>query len=416
MGRRKIRLSASAISELKACPYRYYIKYILGIRKEEDSEALRVGSNWHEIQDVVTNKPGSVCVPCANLAAPDPECPLCGGTGFLPGDLMEAVMRVLNKAYAALPSGVDQEKADIERTILLYSLTGYNWHYDGDEVEVLARELEFEHRLISPTGRALPDVTVQGKIDKLVRYCGKLAITEHKSTSKSVDDDSSLWAHLNLDVQTTLYIEAVQKMQVNGELALYGVKHDEPLINTILYDVWHKPGIGQKFITQGDTKQFIEDGSYCGQEFEVFCGAHVEDDPGMVFTVNGVGAEVKWGVEKKAKKDGTIPLRPFAIRETPDMFGARLLQDIVERTDFYFARKELSKTELEMERFRREILSIYRDIRGKLKLDSFFHNERQCEATFKCDYTNQCYNGIELDPDDLPDGFKCIFDKKEKNE
>lgn len=396
MGRKFIKLSASAIGELKTCPYRYYVKYILGIRKEEDSDALRVGTNWHEIQDVVTNKPGSVCVPCANLAASDPECPLCEGTGFLPDNLMEAVMRVLNKAYAALPSGMDQEKADIERTILLYSLTGYLWHYSEDEVEVLARELEFEYKLIGPSGRALPDVIVQGKIDKLVRYRGKLAIMEHKSTSKSVDSDSSLWAHLNLDVQTTLYIEAVQKMQVDGELAPYGVKHDEPLINTILYDAWHKPGIKPKMLTQAASKQFVEDGLYCDIQFDV-------DHDSMLIGVTVNGAET---VIEGGKKEGT-----FAIRETPDMFGARLLKDIVDRTDFYFARRELSKTEDEMNRFRREVLSIYRDIRGKLQSDSFFHNERQCEATFKCDYTAQCYNGVELDPENPPDGFKSIFNR-----
>lgn len=411
MSRRKIKLSASAIGELKACPYRYYAKYILGIRKEEDSEALRVGSNWHETQDVAANKPGSVCAPCANLAAPDPECPLCEGTGFLPMVVMDAVMRVLNKAYAALPSGMDQEKADIERTILLYSLIGYLWHYSEDEVEVLARELEFEHSLIGPSGRALPDVTVRGKIDKLVRYRGKLAIMEHKSTSKSVDSDSSFWAHLNLDVQTTLYIEAVQKMQADGELAPYGVKYDEPLINTILYDAWHKPGIGQKFITQGESKQFREDGLYCGQQFEIehVIGIPTEE---LGIKISGVQAKVKLGAEKKAKKDSTKPPRSFAVRETPDMFGARLLQDIVERADFYFARKELSKTGDEMDRFRREVLSIYRDIRGKLKSDSFYHNERQCEATFKCDYIAQCYTGEVLDPENPPDGFKCIFNKE----
>jgi len=402
MSRRKIKLSASAIGELKACPYRYYAKYILGIRKEEDTDTQRVGTNWHEIQDVVTNKPGSVCVPCANLAAPDPECPLCKGTGFLPENLMEAVMRVLNKAYVTLPSSMDQEKADIERTILLYSLTGYNWHYGDDEVEVLARELEFEHRLISPSGRVLPDVTVQGKIDKLVRYRGKLAIMEHKSTSKSVDSDSSFWAHLNLDVQTTLYIEAIQRMQAADELAPYGVKHDEPPINTILYDAWHKPGIKPKMLSQGDSKKFTESKEYMGQKFEVGnyeCSDNGHEILHAGIKVNGIMAEAKPGAKK-----GT-----FAIRETPDMFGARLLQDIVDRPDFYFARKELSKTEDEMNRFRREVLSIYRDIRGKLKSDSFYHNERQCEATFKCDYTAQCYNGIELDPDNPPDGFKSVY-------
>ena len=402
MSRRKIRLSASAIGELKACPYRYYAKYILGIRKAEDSDAQRVGTNYHEIQDVASRS--GVCVPCANLAAPDPECPMCAGEGFLPEDTMVAVMRVLNKAYGTLSPNLDQEKANIERTILLYSLTGYNWHYDEDEVEILARELEFEHRLVSSSGRALPDVTVQGKIDKLVRHRGKLAIMEHKSTSKSVDSDSSFWAHLNLDVQTTLYIDAIQKMQTDGELASYGVRHDDPLISTILYDAWHKPGIKPKMLTQVESKKFVADGLYCGQKFDVGKGWMTNEVGNTRKLIGDCPAEFTPG-----KKEGT-----FAVRETPDMFGARLLKDVVDRTDFYFARKELSKTEAEMERFRREVLSIYFDIRNKLKSNSFFHNERQCEATFKCDYTNQCYTGEVLDPENPPEGFKSIFENKDK--
>ncbi|MBW1727609.1 MAG: PD-(D/E)XK nuclease family protein [Deltaproteobacteria bacterium] len=404
MNRKKIKLSASAISELKACPYRYYAKYILGIRKKEDSDTLRIGTNWHEIQDIIANKPGSVCVSCANLPANDPECLLCEGSGFLPENLMEAVMRVLDRAYTTLSSSMDPEKAEIERIILLYSLIGYNWYYSEDEVEVLARELEFEQRLTSPSGRTLPNVAIQGKIDKLIRYRGKLAIMEHKSTGKSVDSDSSFWAHLNLDTQTTLYIDAIQKMQVDGELVPYGVRHDEPLINTILYDVWHKPGIKPKMLTQNESKQFIEDGLYCGQKFEIGKGWRTIEDGNTRKLIGDYPAEFKPG----AKED------TFAIRETPDMFGARLLKDIIDRTDFYFARKELSKTEDEMVRFRREVLSIYRDIRSKLKTDSFFHNEKQCEATFKCDYIAQCYNGVELNPENPPEGFYCIFDKEKK--
>ncbi len=401
--RRKIKMSASAIGALKACPYQHYGKYVIGVRKDEVTEGQRIGSNWHEIQDVKARKPESVCVPCANLGKNDPDCPVCEGTGFLPKNMMEAVMRVLHKAYEHIPTGMDLEKIDKERTVLLYSLSGYEWCYQEDEVEVLARELKFSHRLLSSNGRALPDVVVDGIIDKLVRFRGTPAVMEHKSTTSSLDNDSSFWAHLNLDVQTTLYIDAAQQMQLNGELEPYGIKATDPLINTILYDAWHKPGISPKFISQKDSKEFVETGKYCGQEFDVNDGFSDMDD---MHYVNGVVAEIKPG-----KKEGT-----FAIRETHDMYGARLLEDIVTKPDFYFARKELSKTTDEMDRFRREMLSIYYDIRNKERTNSFYHNEKQCEATYKCDYIEQCYNGIELDPDNPPDGFHCIFDKEKTDD
>ena len=411
MKRRKIKLSASAISCFKACPMRYKGAYVEGIRRIEDTEAQRTGTNWHEIQDVSTLKPESVCKPCANLGKPDPHCPLCVGEGFLSDDLMNAVLRVLDVAYENIPAGVDTEVLERERTVLLYSLSGYKWNYSDAPIEVLARELKFSMPLLGSSGRALPNVCVDGMIDKLVRYNGKLAIMEHKSTSKSVDSDSSFWAHLNLDVQTTLYIHAVQKMQLEGELEAYGVKPTDELINTILYDAWHKPGISPKKLTQADSKKFVETGEYMGQEFDIeykipaWTAQEGVENPEKVayYTVNGVPADIEPG-----KKEGT-----FAIRETTEMFGARLLVDITERPEFYFARKELSKTDDEMERFQSEILSIYRTIRGMLKTDNFYHNEQSCEAKFRCDYTNECYNGIELDGENPPDGFHCIFKGKE---
>ena len=393
--RKLIKLSYSAISCFKACPVRYKGAYVEGIRRIEDTEAQRTGTNWHEIQDISSREPGSVCRPCANLGKPDPHCPLCAGEGFLPDDLMDAVIRTLDAAYENIPAGVDTEVLERERTVLLYSLSGYKWHYSDAPVEVLARELKFSMPLLGPSGRALPNVQTDGIIDKLVRIPNKVAIMEHKSTSKSVDSDSSFWAHLNLDVQTTLYIHAVQKMQLDGELEAYGVKPTDELINTILYDAWHKPGISPKKLTQADSKKFVETGEYMGQEFEV------QDGSGAV-AVNGVQVEIEPG-----KKEGT-----FAIRETIEMFGARLLMDITERSEFYFARKELSKTDDEMKRFQGEILSIYRTIRGMLKTDNFYHNEQSCEAKFRCDYTNECYNGIELDGKNPPDGFECIFKGK----
>jgi len=113
---------------------------------------------------------------------------------------------------------------------------------------------------------------------------------------------------------------------------------------------------------------------------------------------------------ESGKKGGT-----FAIHETPEMFGARLLQDIVERSGFYFNCKELTKTDKEMQRFEWEIYNIYKIIREMVKTGRWYSDESQCEATFKCSYIEQCYNNILIDQDHVPDGMQCIF-KREKSE
>lgn len=402
---RKLKMSASAVGDFKACPMRYFGKYIQGLRRIEDTEAQRTGTNWHSIQDIITRKPGSVCVPCGNLAAPDPECTLCAGSGFLPDDLMIPVVRELNAAYGKFPDSMDRAKLERERIVLLYGLSGYNWRWGDEPIEVLARELKTSLPLINPTtGRALPYVQSDGIIDKLIRYNGRPAIIEHKTTGSSLDSDSNFWAHLMLDVQTTFYIYAAQKMQLAGELVDYGIKPNDELINTVLYDVFHKPGIGFKNLTQGESKKFVVNGGYCGQTFEVLDNIDTDGDPGGLY-VNSLPVEVTPGA-----KEGT-----FAVRETPEMFGARLLQDITQRPDFYFARKELSKTDQQMKQFEKEWLCIYRTIRSMLKMDSFYCNEKQCEATFKCDFISECYTGKKLDGENPPDGFKSIFKKGKKD-
>ena len=187
-------------------------------------------------------------------------------------------------------------------------------------------------------------------------------------------------------------------MQLQGDLEEYGIKATDPLISDIEYDVHHKPTISPKKLTQADSKKFVETGEYMGQKFEL------EKIGDVIQTINGTKPEVEPG-----KKEGT-----FAIRETPEMYGARLLQDITERPTFYFANKPLVRTDPEMKAFEYELYDIAKDMMSKIRADRWWHNEKQCEATFKCDYTDSCYNHIELDVDNPPSGMRCIFKKKDE--
>ena len=404
------RVSASLISCFKACAYRCYVQYVLGIVPDIDTDALRTGTNWHRLLEIMKMKPGAVCPECADERQQNPDCPLCQGTDFMADEMMDAVIRQLNLSYGSVPVYVDRVDWLTEQAILLYSIAGYNWRYATDDYEVVAEEIQFSLPVRNPsTGRALPNVIIEGKIDKLVRSPeGFFYVDEHKSTGSELKPDSTYWNKLQLDTQTTLYTYAAQILQLNGDLEIYGIKPTDSLVSGVRYDVWHKPGIRPKNLTQGESKKFKEDGLYCGDQFEVENVVGVPA-PGFGIRVNGEVAEVEPG-----KKEGT-----FAIKETPDMYGARLLQDIGERSDFYFARKELPKSPADIKRFENELYGIYKTLKFITGIDGFWHDETQCEATFKCPYIQYCYNNVTPDPNNLPDGFKLTkwaSELKEKND
>lgn len=398
---KKLILSASSISNFKACPVRFRNAYVYGIRPIEDKESQRIGTNWHSILEVASLVPGSDCPECEmNVAAGDrfdPEqCIICTGTGKVPDDIMIVVTHVLNKVYEGVEFA-DPTAKEIERVTLLHALAGYRWHYGEQQEPVVATEQYFSLPLLNPqTGHPVPDVFIKGRIDKLIELANGIAVKEHKSTSKSIDPDSTYWGHLNLDTQTTMYVYAARRMQMGVDMP---PTMREPLINTVKYDVYHKPTIRPKKLTQGDSKKFVADGIYCEQKFE----AHWVPGSDVRFEVNGVNAEYEPGT-----KEGT-----FAIRETPDMFGARLLKDITERPEFYFRCVELTRTDAELKAFEQELYDIAKNMQYMIRSGRYYTNEHQCEATFRCDYIGQCYNRETVDQDHVPDGFKCIFNRKD---
>ena len=181
---------------------------------------------------------------------------------------------------------------------------------------------------------------------------------------------------------------------MGGQFAQYGITSVSPLISGVLYDVWHKPGIRPKKLTQADSKKFVKSGEYFNQTFTI------EQKEGL--WVDGILAEIEPG--KKA--DGS-----FAIRETPEMFGARLLHDIYTDPGKYFARKEIARTDDDLQRFQFELFHIYQSMRLMNRHGHWWMDESQCEATFRCPYTPICYHGLDVcDGQTTPPGFRRIFE------
>jgi RecB family exonuclease len=374
---RCIHLSATAISDFKACPERFRIKYIEGVRPIEDTESQRMGTNWHKLHEVYRDAQK------ADAACGDGET-----TAY-----QEAMLH-LYKAYENVPPGKTMDEWETEREILARSFAGHCWLYQNDPVETVATELSFDLPLHHPkTGLPLSvdEVKRVGKIDWIVKRDGKLSFQDYKSTSKSIDPSSDFWAHLGLDSQISMYALALQHMLKAGLLVDQGLTPDVEVAGAF-YDVWKKPQIRPAKLTQAETKEFIANGDYCGSKFTVtFADGKV--------TVDGKPAEYEPG-----KKEGT-----GAIRETPAMFGSRLLADIYANPDKHFARREIARSQADLRDFSRDLYSIYQTMKSMRDTGHWFKNEHSCDATFRCPNTSICYHKVSLDGGVTPPGFKRIF-------
>lgn len=390
MTRRTNHLSATSIATFKACPERFNLAYVIGIRQEADTESQRMGTNWHKLHQVYRNFRAE---------------------GMDHDAAFDATIGHLNEAYATVPLSIEPGDWITERTILAACFAGYLWYYGNDVFETVATEIPFELPLTHPkTGMPLPlsDVKRVGKIDRVVRWDSRICNQEYKSTSKPIDPESSYWAHLKLDTQVGMYAVAMRDLHRAGLLEEYGIEADAEFGGTV-YDVFHKPQIRPKALSQADTKAVIESGQYCNTEFSV-----VVIDEKIETTVDPETGKEKKQTIRRVTVDGEEVevengARGFAIRETPEMFGARLLADIYDRPHFYFARREVARSDADLRRFRTEMYNVYQSQKQMQQTGHFFKNETQCEATFKCPYIPLCYANVDVSDGSTPQGFKRIF-------
>ena len=340
------KLSATSIAAFKACPQRYRLQYVEGLRQDKDTESQRVGTNWHALHEVYANHVGDA------------------------DEKIAAALAHLNAAYENVPQWTDADAWALERAILWTCFTGYLWFWSADPVEFLASEIPFELPLHLPrTGLPLPttEVVRVGKIDHIIGWHQALCVLERKSTSRSIAPDSEYWDRSKKDTQVSMYALAFRDLVASGAIEV--PKNLQRFGNT-LYDVWHKPTIKPCMLTQAETNTLIVTGVYCGQPFRATSDGS---------EINGVKTLVEQG------KKG------FAIKETVEMFAARLLQDIYARPDHYFARREIARTDQEVREFRKELFAIYQAQKAYSKHDCWFSNESACRATSTCAFVPICY-------------------------
>jgi len=396
---RDIVLSYSSISAYKACNWEYMLRYVMGWRPEEDKDFFRIGGNWAKLQEIMSYKPHDLCPVCAAVnRSVDPDCYLCEGGGTVPDDPATAGARYLEYVYSDMPEHFDAHRWETEKLTILYAFTGYRWLYPENEYEVIAGEIPFSLPIIDPvTNRKLPRCRLGGMIDQLWRHkeSGRIVIGEQKSTGSSLGD-GGYWDTLKMSGQVQTYSYAMWLLWTGGALKQYGLNPSEAQIVTPVYDVWMKPNIKPKKLSQSDSKKLVETGEYCGKNFAVIQGE------GNWVHVNGVQATTE-----PLKKEGT-----FAIQETPEMYAERLLLDITERPDFYFGRKEIPVDENDLAEFAVDCSKLVQTIRYIEKENLWIRNGKSCKNPGKCDFYKACHENrrFNLSTEEAPEGYKTTLD------
>lgn len=132
----------------KTCRKAHQFAYNYGIRRELDGKALRMGSAFH-----------------AGIES----------LGLTHG--IDAAVESVRRYYSELPvTEVDDERGyECETVVRL--VCGYNWRWNGSQIEYVATERSFAVPLINPeTGRASMLYRLAGKIDGIVRLDRKSVV------------------------------------------------------------------------------------------------------------------------------------------------------------------------------------------------------------------------------------------------
>lgn len=278
------------------------------------------------------------------------------------GDPDQATAQIRSMyADAVCPPWLTADEFEVECETACAMTAGYwnRWHADP-VVTYVAVEQSFSLPILNPeTGRVTPTFRNGGKIDGIARLPdGRLAIVEHKTTSDDITPGSDYWKRLLLDSQISRYYLAARSLGLD--------------VQTVVYDVVRKPSIRPKAVSKADRAIATSLGHYHG------------------FPLKGQCPE----------------------RENAGMYAGRLLDDMTERPEFYFARNEIPRLQSDLLDFQRESWVTQQQIRDAQLKQRFWgasawpRNTGACTSPYRCQFLDVC-RGLSGDPlEGVPEGFR----------
>ncbi len=102
----------------------------------------------------------------------------------------------------------------------------------------------------------------------------------------------------------------------------------------------------------------------------------------------------------------TIRLRK---EETPEEFGERLLQDIGDRPDYYYQRREIPRLEDNLIEFQSELWQQATQLIESRYRERWFRNVSRMTCSM-CQFSELCFQRIQVNPDAPPAGYEILSD------
>lgn len=221
-------------------------------------------------------------------------------------------------------------------------MIGYDRQYITDPYEVIELEKEYRAPLLSPeTARASRLFDLGGKLDAIYKDGnGRYLIIERKTTAESIEEGASYWQRLLIDPQISGYF-------LGAEVLGYKVE-------SCLYDVIKKPTIRPYKATPMESRKF--------------------------------------------KADGTLYANQRAEDETPLEFAARLSADIQANPSKYYARKEIPRSENDLQDYLSDVQAEAGSLRECQKSNRWARNPESCVTVFgPCPYFGVCSGQASID-------------------
>lgn len=272
----------------------------------------------------------------------------------------------IDAVYADIESAFGASLQWPDKLLVYYTVTvllrGYQWRWQNDGVEVIKSEVEFRLPLVNPeTGKPSTLFDFGGKIDKLVKLPdGRLAVQEIKTVGESIADDADYWRLLTIDEQISGYVLAARELGYD--------------VTTAWYDAIRKPEISPRNPTYqltADQKALLGEGIYFG----------------VLIPSEEVDAAL------------------LVKKESPRMFGARLLADIYARPEFYYNRREIPRIQNDLDAYQYDRWYTMQAIRQSQRDARWPRNTRNCLSRYgKCEYFDLCCGGVRV-VDAPPSGF-----------
>lgn len=289
------------------------------------------------------------------------------------GDHVDVAIGHAIAGYELCPEGFDLYEWNVERETLIQLIAAHAWRYGADTWTILETERRFEFPLINPkTGKSSRTYRIAGKIDGIVRLAdGRLAVLEYKTVGESIEPDAPYWLRLRGDQQITVYMLAAMQLGYD--------------VSCVVYDATRKPSIDVTNVP-------------------------ILDDDGnkIVLDANGERVLTKQG-KPRMTGDSSLGYVLQTRPETPEEFGRRLLDDIGERPDFYFARREVPRTVDELAECQLELWQHAQQLTEMRKAGRWYRNVNRWTCN-TCEFSGMCLGGVSVGPGEIPSGFTILED------